>query len=179
MKYHIFGVIALAIALLASITLTNAANVETINVNPMGMTSFTINLDVGQNFSGSMSILGGSNNDINFYVRNPVGNTIIDLGRVSQGDTFEFTAEMNGAYILYFENNLSTFSSKTVTLTYDLSLPLIFGVDPLILIFLVFILLIIIGVAVYFYRLGRTQKKNTRLQKGDINEKRQKVGQFT
>lgn len=70
--------------------------------------------------SGSISISGGLNNDIGFYITNPTGAQIYNAGRVSGGTTFSISADTAGAYTLHFDNTLSP-SEKLVTVSYDVS----------------------------------------------------------
>jgi hypothetical protein len=129
--------------------MARAANVHTINVDVLSWYTLTYNLNNGQRFSGSLSITGGSN-DINFWVTDPVGTTILGLGRVTQGRSFEFTAQKDGAYILHFDNSFSWFATKTVTLTYDIGSPTVLGLDPFALIIILAVAaLIIIGAVGY------------------------------
>jgi hypothetical protein len=107
----------------------------------------TFNLDSGDEFSGSLSISGGGGNDIDFWVTDPQGTTILNKGRVSQGTTFEFTAQMSGAYTLYFGNTFSLFSSKTVSLSYDVSTPTLGSTDIGSLWIIIGIIIIVIAIA--------------------------------
>jgi hypothetical protein len=138
-----------------------ASQVDTTTVNPVSEATLTFNLASGQTFSGSLSISGGSGNDINFHVTNPQGVTIVNLGRVSGGTSFSFTAESAGAYTLHFDNSFSLFSSKTVVTTYDVSSPKIGGIDSTILLVIVgvvFIALVaIVGLAVVSARRKNVQ----------------------
>ncbi len=120
MKTKHFQLKAVVIILLLSamFSLANAAHVESIQADALSTSMLTVNLKSGQRFSESLSISGGGGNDIDFWVTDPVGATIVNLGRVSQGRSFEFTANKNKAYTLYFGNTFSWFSSKTVYLTY-------------------------------------------------------------
>jgi ribosomal protein L40E/uncharacterized membrane protein len=126
----VFGVVAFA------------SQVETSNVSPGSATTLTFNLQSGQTFSGSLSITGGSGNDINFHVTNPQGATIVNSGRVSGGTSFSFTAESAGAYTLHFDNSFSLFSSKIVVTTYDVSLPRVGGVDLTLILVLVGVIIV-------------------------------------
>lgn len=78
-------------------------------------------------------MVGGSNNDVDFWVTDPVGAKILDLGRVSQERTFEFEAKANGTYVLHFSNTFSLIASKNVTLTYDVEEPSELGMEPFVL----------------------------------------------
>lgn len=78
-------------------------------------------------------MVGGSNNDVDFWVTDPVGAKILDLGRASQERTFEFEAKANGTYVLHFSNTFSLIASKNVTLTYDVEEPSELGMEPFVL----------------------------------------------
>jgi hypothetical protein len=110
------------------------------------------NLDQGDNFEGSLSISGGWGNDINFWVTDPQGNTILNLGRVSGGTTFQFDASMSGGYTLHFDNTFSWFSSKIITLSYNIEVAIIPGVpagSTGIFIGLIIVVIVLIGVIGY------------------------------
>ena len=145
-------VTVLCIAILTSIVY--ATQTESTTVNAGEQKILTFNLSEGDKFSGSLSISGGSGNDVNFWVTDPNGNTIINSGRVSQGRTFDFTAEKNGAYALHFDNSFSIFSSKFVSLSYDVEREIIpsLTTDSLIWIILVVVIigvLALIGLGIY------------------------------
>ncbi len=78
-----------------------------------------ISLNQWDKVTVSLSVSGGWGNDIDFWVENPSDETILDLGRVSGSASSEFSASQTGTYELYLSNSFSIFSSKTVTLTYD------------------------------------------------------------
>jgi preprotein translocase subunit SecG len=115
--------VMIVFAFLGSFCLVNASQVSSINVDAGYSNTLTYNLDSGQRFSGSISISGGSGNDVNFWVTNPQGAKIVNSGRVSGGTSFDFTAQSSGAYTLHFDNAFSIFSSKSVQLTYDVTSP--------------------------------------------------------
>lgn len=56
-------------------------------------------------FTSSLSISSGTSNDIDLWITDPLGNTIVNLGRISQGTTFEFTAQKSGVYTFHFDNS--------------------------------------------------------------------------
>jgi len=72
--------------------------------------------------SGKITVLGGSGNDVNFYITDPNGNTILRKDRATR-TSFSFKAKITGSYILHFDNTFSWFSSKTVTLEHTISRP--------------------------------------------------------
>ncbi|MCW4005856.1 MAG: emp24/gp25L/p24 family protein [Candidatus Bathyarchaeota archaeon] len=98
-----------------------AEETESVTVDPLSEQVLVFNLDEGVKFSGSLAISGG-NNDIDFWVTNPEGQTILDLGRVSDGKSFNFTADKSGAFSFHFNNDFSVLSSKVVTLSYNIDL---------------------------------------------------------
>ena len=153
--------VLLAATLFLTITfsIVNASQVEIVQISPLTQKTLTFNLDNEDKFTGSLSISGGGGNDIDFWVTNPQGTTILNQGRVSQGTTFEFTAQMSGAYTLHFGNTFSLFSSKTVNLSYDVSTPTLGGTGfgfLLIIIGIVIIVVVIAGLAV-----GLSWRKST------------------
>ena len=77
----------------------------------------TLGLNEGDVVSGRVNVVGGSNNDIKFYVTDPNGNVVVRFDRASATD-FGFTASMSGTYSFHFDNTLSD-SDKTVTINYD------------------------------------------------------------
>jgi len=133
--FFIIGVLTL-FSLFITLLFIDATQVEVLTVDPLTTKTLTFNLSEGDIFSGSLAISGGANNDINFWITDPQGNTILNLGRISQGTSFEFTAKNSGAYTLHFDNSFSIFSAKQVSLSYDIKHSFINN----------FILLIILGI---------------------------------
>ena len=113
--------LALLLFALTSVGPVNAATVQQCNVSAGSQCTLTFNLNNGDQVSGSISVTGGSGNDINFYITNPTGGQIYNAGRVSGGTSFSFTADSSGAYILHFDNSFSLLSSKQVTASYDVT----------------------------------------------------------
>jgi ribosomal protein L40E len=106
-------------------TLVSAAQVESFTVGPLQRYSLIMNLDAGDRVWGSVSVSGGSGNDIDFRVTDPVGAVIRNYGRVRYGASFDFTASREGAYTLIFDNTFSIFSSKQISVTYNVEAPFI------------------------------------------------------
>ena len=146
------------------LSFANASNVEVIQVDALTEKTLTFNLNNGQKFTGSLAVSGGSGNDIDFWVTDPQGTKIVDLGRVTQGKTFQFTAQTSGAYAFHFSNGFSLLSSKTVDLTYDIGLPSIFGIDLEFLLIIIGVvvsfLLLVLGLVVMRYRKKNLSKTN-------------------
>jgi hypothetical protein len=150
--------------LLLGLSLASASQVKVIQVSPLTEQMLIFNLDSRQKFTGSLAISGGSGNDIDFWITDPQGTTILNLGRISQGRSFDFTAQASGAYTFHFSNTFSVLSSKTVNLTYDVGLPTIFGMDleTLLIIIgvIVALLFVILALAVALRRRKRTSKND-------------------
>lgn len=158
-----FALIAvLCIVLMVSVAYATETVSKTIEAGYTG--SLIFNLDDGDKFSGSLSISGGSGNDINFWVTDPSGNTIVNSGRVSQGTSFEFTAQRNGAYTLHLDNGFSVFSSKIVSLSYDVESPILPNPSNSLVWVVAGAIIIglgLIGLAVYLSLRRRTQPSST------------------
>jgi len=76
-----------------------------------------VGLNEGDVVSGRIYVIGGSTNDIKFYVTEPNGNVVVQFDKAGATD-FGFTASKTGTYTLHFDNTLSD-SEKTVTLNYE------------------------------------------------------------
>ncbi len=158
-----------AIVLLLSITIlyVSASETEVLTVGPYTERILIINLDENCQFVGSLSISGGDD-DINFWVTNPTGDTIVNLSRVSQEATFEFTAQQTGDYTLHFDNSFSFQSSKTVTLSYDATKPSLFNNPIFILLIAIIAIIVIVVVLVRYVKRQKPKarrKRNSRLIK--------------
>jgi hypothetical protein len=114
----VIGVVAPTVVRIAPVSSTT---VQQCNAPSGSQCTLTFNLNNGDKVTGSVSITGGSSNDINFYVTNPSGARIYDAGRVSGGTSFSFTADSSGAFILHFDNSFSLMSNKQVTVSYDVA----------------------------------------------------------
>lgn len=112
-------------------------------------------LSSGQKVTGSLTISGGSGNDINFWVTNPQGITLLNDGTVSQRTTFGFTAQSSGAYTLHFDNRFSTVSTKIVIYTLHFGLPTVFGI---LLMYIAIIIILLIVVAVLAVALSHKKR---------------------
>ncbi len=130
------------------LVLVGASQVETAQVEALSSSGWVINLDSGDSFSGSLSISGGSGNDIDFSITDPQGTTIVGLGRVSQGRTFDFTADQSGAYTFHLDNTFSVFSSKTVSMSYDVTHPFLGGTSGNLLVPILVVVIVIVIVVV-------------------------------
>lgn len=132
---------------------------ETFTVPPFNEVVRTAGLAEGEKVSGSINVTGGSGNDIDFYVTDPNGDTILQYDRATQ-KSFSFTALTTGTYTMHFSNTFSIFSSKSVTLDYSIG-HLIFGIPQETFYFLVIIIAVVIVVlAVIVVLLRRKSASN-------------------
>lgn len=56
--------------------------------------------------------------------QSPQSNVVFGGGRVANGETFNYVATLVGNYVMTFDNSFSTFSSKSVTLSFGTGGPL-------------------------------------------------------
>lgn len=114
-------VVGLVIGVLLGLTIRIVrAEQETFTVPPGRDITRSLQLNNEDKVSGSISVVGGAGNDVNFFVTDPNGNTILRCDRATQ-TSFSFTASISGTYILHFDNSFSIISSKSVTLSYRIS----------------------------------------------------------
>ena len=103
---------------------------------------------------------GGSGNDVNFYVTDPDGNTILRYDKASH-TSFSFTATKPGTYTLFISiNSFSIISSKSVILEYSVK-TLIFGIpeDIFYLILAIILIALIIIIIATVLKRHRQQKQ--------------------
>jgi len=150
MKHVAVKTVIMVLLLLGTFLSAEATKVETVTVNALTTTTLAFELNDENRFSGSLSIVGGSNNDVDFWVTDPLGAKILDMGRVSQGGTFEFDAKANGTYVLHFSNTFSLLTPKNVTLTYDVEEPSRLGIEPFVLAWgaLIAVCIVVVAVAI-------------------------------
>jgi len=81
------------------------------------------NLEKGETLHFSFSVTGG-NDDINFWVTDPTGFNIIRKQGITGGmGPGAFEATISGAHSINFDNSFSIFSSKMVTISYEIEEP--------------------------------------------------------
>jgi len=128
------------------------AGTETFTVPPWQEVVRTVGLSDGDKVSGSITVSGGGN-DIDFYVTDPNGNTILRYDRATQ-TSFSFTASTAGTYTMHFDNSFSIFTSKSVTLDYTVTKPIL-GLAPELFYLLVVIVVVVIVAIIATYALKK------------------------
>jgi hypothetical protein len=93
------------------------ATAGTVSVSA-GKTVFEeVNLNVDDEVSGRISVIGGESGGINFTVVGPSGQIVVPSQIVIVSD-FRFSASEKGTYRFIFDNSLSSID-KTVSFNYD------------------------------------------------------------
>lgn len=144
-------IVLLPLILLSFSLIVGIVRAETFTVPALQEITRNIGLSNGDKVSGSISVVGGSGNDINFYVTDPNGNTIVRYDRVTQ-TSFSFSTSITGTYVVHFDNSFSIFSSKSVTLDYTVTKSILGIPQEFFLILVVIIVVVIIAVAVVLAR---------------------------
>lgn len=127
----LFGIFMLSINAVSAVSQTIYVDAEQEKVE-------SVNLKVDDEVSGRISVVGGTNNDIDFNITDPDGEAVVPKERVSVKD-FRFSASKEGTYRLHFDNSFST-EAKTVSFNYDVR-HYIFGIPQED--FLVFVVMIV------------------------------------
>ena len=153
MRVHFFLVFCFLFSIFwLSINAVSAVS-RTIYVDAEQKEVESISLKVEDEVSGRISVVGGSNNDIDFYITDPNGEAVVPKERVNVKD-FRFTASKEGTYKLNFDNTFST-EAKTVSFNYDVR-HYIFGIPQED--FLVFVVMIVAVIGLLlFVALSRPQ----------------------
>lgn len=133
--------------ILTSLATSNAkAQTENFTVPPETETTRTLNLRKDDRVAMGFTIVGKSANEINFYITDPNGNTIIRYNTVGQ-KSFSLTATTSGPYILHFDNTHSP-EEKMVTLNYDIQ-HYILGLPQTLFYVIVIAVISVIGIAFF------------------------------
>lgn len=96
---------------------TVTATAETISV-PAGQTIFrNVDLNVEDEVSGRITVVGGESHDINFTVIGPNNQIVLPTQKITVSN-FKFSASEKGTHRFIFDNSLSPID-KTVSFNYD------------------------------------------------------------
>jgi len=121
-KADLLSVFILLFVLFTIVAIVLAESFEQTVSIPAGATrSIALQLSWGDTVKGAISVSGGIlHPGVEVRVTDPSGNTILDLGTVTDQTSFEFSGGfIRGAHKLSFINP-SWVSQKTVTLTYEI-----------------------------------------------------------
>jgi hypothetical protein len=90
-----------------------ATTTKSLTIPQLSTTFFTLTLPQGTKMNGSVT----PESSVRFFINNPLGNEIVDLGIVNTTTTFAFTATQDGNYTLSFENG--QLNSITMWFSYE------------------------------------------------------------
>jgi len=110
----LFSLLVLFGSLLTSVVLATA---ETISVSAGKTVVRNIDLNVEDEVSGRITVVGDESKDINFTVVGPNSQTVLPTQMV-RVTNFKFSASEKGTYRFVFDNSLSLVD-KTVSFNYD------------------------------------------------------------
>ncbi|CDI04952.1 M57 family metalloprotease [Candidatus Nitrosotenuis uzonensis] len=118
MKITLVLIVGIVFMLSYSIDTVSAYSTTAITV-PSG-TKYTLwtDLNAGNRFQVSISVSGGTNDDVYLAVTDPYGNTLVS-GRIVQQYSTEIVADSTGRYNFEFDNNMSAVSDKQVSFSYQ------------------------------------------------------------
>lgn len=91
------------------------SNLSKVTVSPGKDGYLYFYLKKGYVLQGTISVSGGSGNDVDFALEDSTGKKHLSKSRMSGSNTITFTAPSDGSYRIYLSNKFSTFSSKYVT----------------------------------------------------------------
>lgn len=92
-------------------------NQQALTISPDQAKTVFISASAGDRLAGSFSVQGGSGNDVNFLIKDPSGNTVVNGGRVSNNWQFDFVCASTGSFQIVFDNSFSVISNKAINLT--------------------------------------------------------------
>ena len=87
---------------------------NTVAIAPGYLQTIPVSVTSSNRVQGSFTVQGGSGNDVNFSIKDPFGNQVLQAGVVSKSHSFAFVAATSGSYVLSFDNSFSMVSNKVV-----------------------------------------------------------------
>jgi hypothetical protein len=91
-----------------------ATTVPTFTVSPLSTSQVPVVLPTGTTFNGSISVTG----TVRFWVSDPNGAQIVNLGLIDNTAKFSFVSQQNGNYTMNFENDQPNADPVQVTLSF-------------------------------------------------------------
>lgn len=92
---------------------------ESFSVPPLTIRIFYFEMNKGETFVCKVSATGGSGNDIDVRLNDPLEKEILYFPRVID-KTFSFQAKQTGNYTISFDNSFSILSAKRVSIDYSI-----------------------------------------------------------
>ncbi len=135
-----------ASALLAFVGVAIGDNAN-FTIQPLKTHTITLSLHETDSVSGSFSVVSDDASGVNFFVTDPYNNTVLRYGNILH-KSFSFTADTDGNYQLFFDNSVSEFYSKIVSLNYNVT-RYIMGMPQEQFLFIVIAAVALIGIMLY------------------------------
>ena len=95
------------------------AEYQTLIVGAGDSESLSFYLKEGDRIEFEINVDGGTGDDINFYLKNPIGG-ISTSGGIVESASSSFVATTTGNHIFEFDNSFSYVSSKKISFIYDI-----------------------------------------------------------
>lgn len=96
---------------------TQLLGFQSLQVRPRGQAQVTCNMHSGDILRGHFTVSGG-NDDIEFCINDPVGNSLIHKDKVHKRHVFTCRAVFDGIHVIYFDNGISWLTTKYVLINY-------------------------------------------------------------
>lgn len=138
-------VLALALIVLLTYVAFASCGIQTFTVPADQQITILVDLNTGDTVLGTIVVLGGGSNDVNFIITDSTGNTQLSNQHIT-ATSFSFSASTTGTYVMHFDNTFSTSASKEVNLNYYVQ-PAVFNIpaNTFLLVVLIIIGLVVIG----------------------------------
>ncbi len=138
-----FSLFALLSCLLVGIV---AATAETISVHARDTVSSSVDLNVDDEVSGRIIVVGDASEGINFSVVSFSGQVVLPTQKAIITD-FKFSASEKGTYRFIFDNSLST-TDKTISFNYDVK-HYWFGIPQEVFLMIIVVIIGALALAIY------------------------------
>lgn len=158
-KTKLLSLTLLTALLIISLTTLSAfaTTVPTFTVSQLSTSEVPIVLPTGTTFNGSISTSG----TVRFWVNDPNGAQIVNLGLIDNTAKFSFVSQQNGNYTMNFENDQPNADPVQVTLSFVTNPDISSGGNstgtPLSY-FIILIVIAVVGSIVMFFLVRRKNK---------------------
>ena len=119
MRVGIILSIMMIFTIILFVTPSVFAEYQTLIVGAGDSESLSFYLKEGDRIEFEINVDGGTGDDINFYLKNPIGG-ISTSGGIVESASSSFVATTTGNHIFEFDNSFSYVSSKKISFIYDI-----------------------------------------------------------
>ena len=149
---------------------------QSFQVRPGETKYLVIYLDQGDTIQFSVSVVGGSGDDIDLTIENPNFETV-SKARISGSYNYGFTSDLSGNYKFSFGNTFSIISSKEVEFSYDVTKPAQGGsystsstIVGLVVFIAIIVVPIVVGISLYKKRKKKESLKTSMENESSVRE---------